>query len=74
MTLFIMLSKEGKLEGLSTSMETLPSTYNRVEIYSVRCSDSAIEEARELLAENKPEKALRFLKCVANSFTKVGDM
>ena len=60
--------------GISESMETLPTVYEPVAVYAVRCSEAVIEEVRELLSkEHTAGRALGLLRSRAHSFTYVGN-
>lgn len=74
-TIYVSIAKDGgAVEGMAPSLDTLPSTYRTVEVYAVRASPSAVDEARSMVAKSNPEGALRPLKRVAHSFTFVGNV
>lgn len=76
-TIFVAVPMPPKLQavlGISESMETLPTVYEPVEVYAVRCSEAVIEEVRELLSmEHTAGRALGLLRGMAHSFTYVGN-
>ena len=60
--------------GLSRSLDSLPSTWQTVDLYAVRLSDEALREAQDLLAlPHTAHKALPYLRRVAHSFTWIGN-
>lgn len=76
-TLFVAIPPHpgNKILGISEKMETLPTVYERCEVYAVRTSEAVIEEVRELMSrEHTAGKALGLLRRVAHSFTFVGDV
>jgi hypothetical protein len=64
----------GNLEGLSLSPETLPSSYAPLEVWVVRVSITAWEDACVHMSAGKPAAALKTLRGLSHSMTKVGDI
>jgi hypothetical protein len=72
-TVFISIVKDGTaIEGMAETIDTLPSAYTKVEVYAVRASTSAIEDALAMMSKRNPEGALKLLKRCAHSFTYIG--
>ena len=60
--------------GLSRSLDTLPATWQTVDLYAVRLSPEALAEAQDLLASHHTAaKVAPFLRRVAHSFTWIGN-
>lgn len=61
--------------GLSRSLDSLPATWQAVDLYAVRLSDEALREAQDLLASHHTaHKVMPYLRRVAHSFTHIGNM